>query len=250
MTGDLQETVEAVQYNEIIDELPRGFPRGFVVAGVFMGEYLKPDSQSIKVGSTVLSGIIVGIEVSGELRLERQKTDGKSGSTTLIKGHDEASIRVSLELLGGDEEVKRLEKVFKGAAGQLGAKGVRVVNRHLDARGVKKLVFKKLTTRDDYPRGKILADLEFTEFDMEAARLEEKDEEKDAAGSGALGSGLGTGANGQSGAGANGQNGAGGSATGKPGVENPIIAAAQAAAKTDYNNIKTDPMGTLFGWSK
>lgn len=246
MTGDLQETVKAVQYNEIINELPRGKPWGFVVSGVFMGEYLKPDSQSIKVGSTVLAGVIVGIEVSGELRLERQKTDGKSGSTTLIKGHEEASIRISLELLGGDEEVKKLESVFKGAAGQLGSKGVRVVNRHLDARGVKKLVFKKLTTRDDYPRGKIIADLEFTEFDMEAARLEEKDK----SGGGALGSGLGTGANGQSGAGAKGQNGAGGSATGKPGVENPIIAIAQQNAKTDYNNIKTDPLGTMFGWSK
>ncbi|GEM50031.1 hypothetical protein [Deinococcus cellulosilyticus] len=205
-----------------------------------MGEYLQPDTQSIKVGGVLLPGIITGIEVSGELRLEKQKTDGKSGSTTLLKGFEEASIRVSLELLAGDSEIKSLEKVFKGYASALKSKGVRVVNRHLDARGVKLLVFKKLTTRDDYARGMVVAELEFSEYDMEAARLEDKD----AAGSG-LGSGLGNGT------GSDGQNNGKGNdgKTGKAGVSSPVDQLFDMGAKgyTLGNNVAQNPLGTLGG---
>lgn len=201
-----------------------------------VGEYLQPDKQSIKVSGSLLPGIITAIEVSGELRLEKQKSDGKSGSTTLLKGFEEASIRISLELLAGDEEIKALEKVFKGYSSALKSKGVRVVNRHLDARGVKLLVFKKLTTRDDYARGMVLADLEFSEYDMEAARLEDKDS---GIGS-ALGAGTGTGSDGKTG-------GKGEDKTGKSGVSNPMDGVMDMGARGYKlgNGVAQDPLGTI-----
>lgn len=206
-----------------------------------MGEYLKPDEQAVKIGDHLVPGTVTGIEVSGELRLEKQKTDGKSGSTNLIKGYEEATVRITVELLGGDSEIKALEKIFKGYSSSLASKGVRVVNRHLDARGVKRLIFKGLTTRDDYPRGMVIADLSFSEYDMEAAKLEEKDKA-----SSGLGAGAGTGSDGTSGKDGNGS----GDGSAKPGSENPLIQQAINNAKTDHRNLTTDPLGTLFGWKK
>ncbi|GEM44835.1 hypothetical protein [Deinococcus cellulosilyticus] len=207
-----------------------------------MGEYLKPDEQAVKIGVHLVPGTVTGIEVSGELRLEKQKTDGKSGSTNLIKGYEEATIRITVELLGGDAEIKALEKIFKGYSSSLASKGVRVINRHLDARGVKRLIFKGLTTRDDYARGSTIADLSFSEYDMEAAKLEEKD--KAAAGAGTGSGNNGTGADGKSGNDGNGSGSNSGTA------ENPIIQQAINDAKTDHKNLKQDPLGTMFGWKK
>lgn len=164
-----------------------------------MGQYLPVNrTNAMKIDGTLVPGILQGIEVTGELRIERQKNDGKSGTRQVVKGFPEATIRADVLLLGTPGELTQQLRALQALFAVSGVKGRRVVNQHLDARGVKRLVFKGLTTRSTNQNDGVLAQLAFTEYDSEIRALEEKDKAERAASAagGASGAGSSTGAGG------------------------------------------------------
>lgn len=138
-----------------------------------MGEYINVNTtNAVKIDGRIVPGLLQGIEINGELRIESQSKDGESGSRQIVKGYPEATIRLDFVLLGDvHAQVRALQEMFAVT----GLKARRVVNPHLDARGVRKLVFKGLSTRENADDDTLTAQLTFTEYDAEIRALEEKD---------------------------------------------------------------------------
>lgn len=157
-----------------------------------MTQYLAINQgDAIKLDGTTLPGVVTGIEVSAEFDVERKRLEGKSFRAALAKGYKDAEVVITLEVLPPDEiaQIKVLEAAFK--VNYANAKPIpqRIVNPHLDARGVTAVLFKRLVTRETSDDEAMLCDLLFAEFEPLIGKLEGKSKPATQSGPQALPSG-------------------------------------------------------------
>lgn len=132
-------------------------------------------NDPVKLGGSALPGVVTSLKVRGRFEVEKKHMEGTSGSANLPKGFRDAAVEITLEILPGDvsieAQIKQLEAAFK-QGGVNTAKPMRIVNRHLDARGITKVLFVGLDTEDGDEWDSTLATLSFVEYEQMNVKAE------------------------------------------------------------------------------
>lgn len=152
--------------------------------------YLGLDMRNaVRVGSTVLPGVLTSLSVSGELQYEQDKIEGSSEHVTSVEGYTTATVSLEITLLGTDSQreaqIRTINATFLKSTpeGQVNSGGYqwRVVSPHLDARRIRKMLFVRFDSRDGNEEDSTVVSLEFKEIAPDAARTEARAAGKGAA---------------------------------------------------------------------
>ena len=127
------------------------------------------DDKEIKLGSKVLPGLILTIEITGDAKIEEAKVEGTKKIPRQATGYEDYKVTISLEL--GDSQGKtkeqklaELENLFH-PANKSKPIPYELINKHTQLRGIKKVIFKNLSSVSDSKNDSILVSLEFTEYE-------------------------------------------------------------------------------------
>lgn len=131
-------------------------------------EIITDASGKVKVGGVILPGVFQNIEVDGDVRIDEAEVEGKSAKPKQAVGYEDAKVKLNIALLNDDsstpyEKLKIIQNIFKKPGQEL-PNVYEIINRHLQARGISKVVFKKLTSSEDNNRDVIRATCEFWEY--------------------------------------------------------------------------------------
>lgn len=132
----------------------------------------------VALGSRDVPGVLVSLDVGGEVRFDETESDALSGKRKIPLGWEDAECTITLSLLTDDAsdcyaKLRDLSAIFKGYDNEANPKVYDVVNAHLLARGVEQVVFSGLSSREDDQSDEIVATLKFTEH-LPAVRAKEE----------------------------------------------------------------------------
>jgi len=131
-------------------------------------EYLSFEDGEVKIGGMLLPGILVAQRVAAGVRFDKAHHDHSSGKRKIPLGWEDADITLTMDLLcdeSGDcySKLMAVNAIFKGSDKGANPRILQVVNRHLRARGVSRVVFAGLESNEDDRTDTIRAILSFTE---------------------------------------------------------------------------------------
>jgi hypothetical protein len=141
----------------------------------------------VRLNDQEVPGIFKALSVRGQIKYDDTKMDAKSGQARIPAGWEDADITVTLDLLTDNagtcyKKLKNLNSIFKGADAERDTdhgqkvkqppKIYTVVNQHINARGVRKVVFSGLASSESDEDDVIQAVLTFNESNNPAARAE------------------------------------------------------------------------------
>ncbi|EPR07759.1 hypothetical protein [Ruminiclostridium papyrosolvens] len=123
------------------------------------------DDSSIKVSGVVLPGLIKSIEVKDDALIDEQEVKGSTVKVKQATGYEDAKITIELVLEDGPKATKRdklnkIQNLFK-KAGQTKPVVHEIINEHLAARRIKKVIFKSLGTKEENKKQQLVVSLEF-----------------------------------------------------------------------------------------
>jgi hypothetical protein len=135
-----------------------------------------------------IPGILKTLSVRGQVKYDETKMDAQSGQARIPAGWKDADIAVTVELLTDlttcYQKLKLLNAIFKGAEssrdtdhGQTISRPPKiytVVNQHINARGIRKVVFSGLASNESDMDDVIQAVLTFDESNNPAADAEKR----------------------------------------------------------------------------
>lgn len=126
------------------------------------------EDTQIKVGNIVLPGLLKSIEVSHEAEIDEQEVEGSSKKKKQATGYSDARINIELILEQGvcetaEYKLVKLQNLFK-KAGQDKPIVYNIISGHLVSRGISKVLFKSLSSKEDNRKSCITATLEFIEY--------------------------------------------------------------------------------------
>lgn len=126
------------------------------------------DESTIKVGGVILPGVFKSIEIKGDALIEEQEVEGRSTKPKQATGYEDAKITVELILYDGPELTKLqkleiIQNLFK-KNGQEKPIIYEIVNEHTAARGITKVLFKNLTTKEQNKKDELSVMIEFWEY--------------------------------------------------------------------------------------
>lgn len=122
----------------------------------------------IRIDGEELPGILDNLRVACAVRFDEQKVDKASGKKKTPQGWEDADISLSLILTTDKtgtcyDKLDTLNGYFKKADGKANPQIFTIANRHLLARGVRRVVFSKLDSAENMKTDEIKASLSFVE---------------------------------------------------------------------------------------
>lgn len=122
----------------------------------------------ITLGGQVVPGILQDLRVACRVRFDEHKSDNLSGKSKIPTGYEDADISATVILLTDDEsdcyeKAAELAGLFKDTDPKVNPQVFTVVNKHIQARGVKQVVFTSLDTTENSRLDDIRATLKFVE---------------------------------------------------------------------------------------
>ncbi|HEU6436036.1 MAG TPA: hypothetical protein VE028_01120 [Nitratidesulfovibrio sp.] len=132
----------------------------------------------VRLGGVALPGILRAQRVACAVRFDEQKVDGVSGKRKTPLGWEDAEITLTLDLLTDDDATcyDRLETIngaFRGTDSRTNPKVLEVANRHLLARGIRRVVFSRLESEETDADDTLRATLAFVEHVPPIVRVEQ-----------------------------------------------------------------------------
>lgn len=126
------------------------------------------DDSSIKVGGVILPGLIRSIEIKDDALVEEQEVKGKSTKVKQASGYEDAKITIELILEDGpsltkNQKLDKIQNLFK-KAGQSKPAVHEIINEHITARRIKKVIFKSLSTKEENKKQQLVVNLEFWSY--------------------------------------------------------------------------------------
>lgn len=126
------------------------------------------DDSTIKIGGVILSGIVKSLEIKTDARVEEQEVEGKSAKPKQATGYEDAKINIEIGLEDGEtttkeEKLKGIQNLFR-TSGQAKPKVYEIINEHTAIRGIKKVIFKSLTTKETSKKSELTVSIEFWEY--------------------------------------------------------------------------------------
>jgi len=132
----------------------------------------------VKIDGEALPGLLVDQSVDGQVKFDEQGVDGQSGKKRTPLGWEDTEVSLTLVLTtdaeGQDcyEKLEAINAIFRGHDAQANPKVYEVVNRHLQARGVGKLIFSALSSVETDEDDVITAGLSFVEHNPPVVKTE------------------------------------------------------------------------------
>ena len=140
----------------------------------------------IRLGDRILPGVLKSLSVRGQVKYDETTMDARSGQARIPAGWEDADISATVELLTDTTtcyaKLRELNGIFKSAEtvrdtdhGQTITRPpavYAVVNEHINARGIRKVVFSGLASSETDDDDVIQAVLTFSEYDNPAAAAE------------------------------------------------------------------------------
>lgn len=132
----------------------------------------------VRIDGEELPGILSDLRVSGKVRFDEQSVDKASGKKKTPQGWEDADISLTLYLTtdGSGTCYDKLESLngwFKKTDGKANPSIFTVANRHLLARGVRRVVFSRLDSAETTQTDEIRASLSFVEHNPPIVRQEQ-----------------------------------------------------------------------------
>lgn len=126
------------------------------------------DDSIIKVGGVILSGVVKSLEIKTDARVEEQEIEGNSAKPKQATGYEDAKITLEIALEDGEtktkeEKLKGIQSLFRNT-GQAKPQVYDIVNEHTAIRGIKKVIFKSLTTKETNKKSELTVSIEFWEY--------------------------------------------------------------------------------------
>lgn len=126
------------------------------------------DDSIIKVGGVILSGVVKSLEIKTDARVEEQEIEGNSAKPKQATGYEDAKITLEIALEDGEtktkeEKLKGIQSLFRNT-GQAKPQVHDIVNEHTAIRGIKKVIFKSLTTKETNKKSELTVSIEFWEY--------------------------------------------------------------------------------------
>lgn len=126
------------------------------------------DDTGVKVGGVVLPGLFRSMEIKGEAKIEEQEVKGKTSKPKQATGYEDVKItlEIALEDSPNMTKLRRLETIQRlfQKSGQAKPTVHAFVSTHASVRGVSKVIFKNLTTREQSKKSEITVMIELWEY--------------------------------------------------------------------------------------
>lgn len=122
-------------------------------------------------------GILTELRVDGKVRFDQKKVDGQSGKRKTPQGYEDADVAAVLVLTTDEEsdcyeKLETLSGLFKKTDKTANPQVLTIANRHLQARGVRQVVFSRLESAENEQNDEIRATLGFVEHNPPIVRTE------------------------------------------------------------------------------
>lgn len=126
------------------------------------------EDTQVKVGNVVLPGLFKSMDITTEAQIDEQEVEGSSKKKKQAAGYGDAKITIELVLEVGvyetaEYKLQKVQNLFK-QAGQDKPIVHNIISGHLAARGISKVVFKSLNSKESSGKSAITASLEFVEW--------------------------------------------------------------------------------------
>lgn len=126
------------------------------------------DESTIKVGGVILPGLFKSIEVKTDALVEEQTVEGKTEKPKQATGYEDAKVNMELILYDGPtlskvQKLQVIQNLFR-KSGQSMPIVYEIINEHTAARGVTKVIFKNLTTKEQNKNDELLVTIEFWQY--------------------------------------------------------------------------------------
>ena len=141
-------------------------------------EVLTFEHGEVRLDNELVPGILQNLRVSGKVRFDEQKVDGGSGKKKAPQGWEDCDITFSL-ILTNDEDsscydkLRKLSEMFNAPDDKANPKVMAVTNRHLLARGVRRVVFSRFDSTEADRTDEITVSLGFAEHNPPIVRAEQ-----------------------------------------------------------------------------
>jgi hypothetical protein len=137
------------------------------------------DDGIVQLAGARIPGILKSLSIAGQVRFDEAEQDGLSGKVKVPMGWTDADITLVVELttesgLDCYDKLAQINATFKGTDNGGNPKVFDVVNRHAIARGIERVVFAGLGSRETDEDDVILADLAFVEHVPPVTKIEER----------------------------------------------------------------------------
>lgn len=127
------------------------------------------DDSTVKVGGVILPGLFKSLEIKSDAKIDEETVQGSTAKPKQATGYEDAKITLELVLEDSPTETKeqkltKIQYLFK-----VPTQGIPIVhdivNVHTAIRGIKKVIFKSLSTKEQNTKtSEITASLEFWEY--------------------------------------------------------------------------------------
>lgn len=126
------------------------------------------DESTVKVGGVVLPGLFKSIEVKTATQMEEANMEGKSSKPKQATGYEDAKINLELSLEDSPEQtalekLKVIQNLFR-KPGQGKPTVYEIVSEHTAARGIRQVIFKDISTKEQNKKSEISVSIEFWEY--------------------------------------------------------------------------------------
>lgn len=126
------------------------------------------DGSEVKVGGVVLPGLFKSLEVTNDAQIDEQTVEGSTSKPKQATGYEDAKVTIELVLDDSPKETKmqklsRIQNLFR-APGQGKPTVHDIVNSHTAIRGITRVLFKSLGSKETNSSGQMTVSIEFWEY--------------------------------------------------------------------------------------
>lgn len=127
------------------------------------------DDQFVKIGGVLLPGIFKSLEITSSAMVEELEVEGKGKKPKQATGYEDSKINIEIILADDNkktalEKLEMIQRIFR-TKGQAKPKVYEIVNQHAIKRGISKVIFKELSTRETNKADEIAVSLVVWEYE-------------------------------------------------------------------------------------
>ena len=126
------------------------------------------EDERIKLNGVVLPGLVKSIEVTETAKVDEQEVEGSAARPKQATGYEDAKVNIELIIDDTESQTKYeryavLREVFR-KPGQNVPQPIPIVSEDTAAHGIEKVIFKRLTHKEQSGKSRLMADLELWEY--------------------------------------------------------------------------------------
>ena len=127
------------------------------------------DGSEVKVDGVVLPGLFKSLEIAQDAQIDEETIEGSTSKPKQATGYEDAKITLELTLDDGpsltkEQKLTQIQNLFK-----VKSQGIpivrQIVNTHTAIRGIDKILFKNLTSKETNGSSTMTASMEFWQYD-------------------------------------------------------------------------------------